>query len=83
MSNSSTLPVCALLPSEIESATRQRLQESIVDFWGDVSPAMLLLPALQPKGTLEFILRNQDYKGTWGDPEGEGILLIAAQCKFP
>ena len=79
MSNSSTLPGHSLFPSEIEPATRQRLQESMVDFWGDVSPAMLLSPAVQPtKGTLEFMLCNENDKGSWGDPKGEHILLSLA-----
>jgi hypothetical protein len=67
MSNSSALPEHSLLPLQIESAARLLLQESMVDAWEEVSPAMLLSPALQPKGILEFILRNQDDKGTWGD----------------
>ncbi|OKH53619.1 hypothetical protein [Scytonema sp. HK-05] len=65
MSNSSALPGHSLLPSQIESVTRQRLQQSIVDDWPNVSLAMLLSPTLQLKGTLEFILPNQNDKGSW------------------
>lgn len=58
MSNSSALPAHSLLPSQIEFANRQRLQQSIVDDWGDVPLTMLLSAMLPLKGTLEFILPN-------------------------
>ncbi|WP_414587730.1 hypothetical protein [Scytonema sp. PCC 10023] len=84
MSNSSALPGHSLLLSQIESANRQQLQQSIVDDWPDVSFAMLLSPTLQLKGTLEFILPNQNDKGSWGD---KGYILHCPEfCginKFP
>lgn len=73
MSNSSTLFVDSLLPLQIECAARQLVEESMADPWGDVSPAiydtaraLLLPPALQPKGSLDFILRHQKEDGSWG-----------------
>lgn len=76
MFNSSTLSVHTLLPSQIEWASQQLLQESIDDPWGDVSPAIydtarvLLLPrSLQPEGSLDFILRQQKDDGSWGEPD--------------
>lgn len=81
MFNSSTLPVHTLLPSEIEAAAQQLLQESMADPWGDVSPAiydtaraLLLPPEWQPKGCLDFILRNQNDDGSWGGPGAYSIV---------
>ncbi|MUG96057.1 hypothetical protein F7734_28405 [Scytonema sp. UIC 10036] len=75
MSSSSTLPVYSLLPLQIESVVRQLLQESMADPWGhisfgiyDTTCALLLPPALQPKGNLEFVLHNQNGDGSCGDP---------------
>lgn len=54
MFDSSTLPLHTLLLSQIESADRQLVEESMADPWGDVSFAiydtarvLLLLRALQ------------------------------------
>ncbi|MEW6492667.1 MAG: hypothetical protein AB1589_09185 [Cyanobacteriota bacterium] len=76
MFNSSTLPLHTLLPSHIEWAAQQLMQESIDDPWGDISPAIydtarvLLLPrSLQPEGALDFILRKQKDDGSWGGPD--------------
>ncbi len=76
MFNSSTLSLHSLLPSQIEWAAQQLLQESIDDPWGDISPAIydtarvLLLPrSLQPEGSLDFILRKQKDDGSWGGPD--------------
>ena len=75
MFNSSTLSLYTLLPSQIESAAQQLVQESMADPWGSVSPAiydtarvLLLPPALQPEGSLDFILCNQNDDGSWGGP---------------
>lgn len=81
MFNSSALPKHSLLPSQIESATRQRLQQSIVDDWRDVPLAMLLSPRLQLKGTLEFILPNQNDKGSWDDSSAYCIVLSLAAIR--
>ncbi|KAB8313854.1 hypothetical protein SD81_040455 [Tolypothrix campylonemoides VB511288] len=62
--NSSTLP-WDTLPSHIEFVARQLVEQSINDPWDDVSftiydtiRAGVLPPGLQPKGFLDFILRN-------------------------
>ena len=76
MFNSSTLPLHSLLPSQIELAAQQLIQESMADQWSDVSPAVydtarvLLLPRpLQPKGSLDFLLSKQKEDGSWGSPD--------------
>ena len=69
MFNSSTLPLHTLLPSQSESAAQQLLQESMVDPWGSVSPAIydtarvVFLPrSLQPEGSLDFFLQRSREK---------------------
>lgn len=73
MFDSSILLLHTLLPSQIEMAAQQLIQESMDDLWGDVSPAVydtarvLRLPrSLQPEGSLDFLLRNQEEDGSWG-----------------
>jgi hypothetical protein len=75
MFDSSTLLVDTLLPSQIEMAAQQLIQESMDDLWGDVSPAiydtarvLLLERSLQPSGSLDFLLRHQKQDGSWGTP---------------
>lgn len=75
MFDSSTLLVHTLLPSQIEMAAQQLIQESMGDLWSDVSPAiydtarvLLLERSLQPSGSLDFLLRHQKDDGSWGSP---------------
>lgn len=72
-----TLPQPTFVPSQIELAAQQLIQESMDDPWGDVSSAVydtarvLLLPqSLQPEGSLDFLLRKQKEDGSWGGPDG-------------
>jgi hypothetical protein len=73
MFDSSTCPLPTLLPSQLEPAAQQLIQESMTDPWSNVSPAIydtarvLLLPrSLQPEGSLDFLLRKQKEDGSWG-----------------
>lgn len=76
MLHSFTLPWYTLVPSQIELAAQQLIQESMDDPWGDISPAiydtaraLLLERSLQPEGSLDFILRTQKDNGSWGGPD--------------
>ncbi len=76
MFDSFTLPPQSFVPSQLELAAQQLIQESMDDSWADVSPAVydtarvLLVPQpLQPEGSLDFLLRKQKEDGSWGGPD--------------
>ncbi|GAB1542268.1 hypothetical protein NUACC21_49420 [Scytonema sp. NUACC21] len=75
MSNSSALPGNYFLRSQSDPAVQRLIRESLIDACADVSPAILWLQCRQPKGTVEILLRNQNDKGIWGDPNANYILL--------
>ncbi|NEQ18646.1 MAG: hypothetical protein F6K28_00540 [Microcoleus sp. SIO2G3] len=69
------------MPSQIEYTVQQLVEESMANLWGDGSPAIYdtscvlhLVPALQPKGCLDFILSNQNDHSSWGGASGYCIV---------
>lgn len=81
MFETSTWSRFIMRPSHIELAAQQLIQESMADPWGDVSAAIydtarvLLLPhSLQPKGSLDFLLRQQKADGSWGGLEAYNLV---------